>query len=317
MRKLLWVVLIAAGSTAGCVDPVTRLVNDVRTPVSAGSLEHYVTEGPLTAVNRSGQGDAAAAKLIPLLKDNDISIREGAVGYLGGLQADSRLVVPVLIEAYADPQLRISATGAFGRIGPVDEKVVATLILALKDENPRVRDLAIKAFQEMGPRGAAAVPALTDTLSDKILGNEAAQALGRIGHRARPAVLALTEMAKSAKGYDRLHAAVALWDITQDPDIAVPALTELLKDSFLPLRRAAAIELGTIGPAAHAAIPALILASDLKQIPRAEHPPLSRESSRLESRAAEPYDLIVRSAAIEALRNIQGNEPPNNFFLNN
>ena len=60
---------------------------------------------------------------------------------------------------------------------------------------------------------------------------------------------------KTATGYDRLHAAEALWSIDQYASVAVPALVDSLKDPFLPIRRDAANALGEIGPRARDAVP--------------------------------------------------------------
>jgi HEAT repeat protein len=135
-----------------------------------------------------------------------------------------------------------------------------------------------------------------------------------MGPKATPAVPALIEMAKTAEGYLRLDAAIALRSIDpREVDAVVSALIATLSDPFLPLRRDAARELGKIGPPARAAVPALVAARDYR--PRPGPAPAAREpgTSDLAVVVTMPEDEFypqVRGAAIDALRKIEGGATP-------
>lgn len=131
---------------------------------------------------------------------------------------------------------------------------------------------AITEFERLGPRAAAAVPALVDALEGRITVEErfsssgpesAAEALGRIGPAARAAVPPLRAALRNDDAGLRLAAAVALFRIDQHPD-AVPELARLLTNPDHDTRLYAALALKEIGPGAPEAAAALkgLLADD-------------------------------------------------------
>lgn len=71
----------------------------------------------------------------------------------------------------------------------------------------------------------AVLPTLRRELVEEPLhARDAAEALGRLGPAARPALPALRGMADSGKVWLRASAASALWDIAGDPGPVLPAL---------------------------------------------------------------------------------------------
>jgi HEAT repeat protein len=185
------------------------------------------------------------------------------------------------------------------------------LILSLKDKSPAVRSAAVSAFFKIGPAGETAVPQLIELLDDKLIAQEAAMTLGRMGVKAKPATPALIRLLKTAEGYERLHAAEALWLIDQDYDTAVPALIESLKDPYLPILCDAARVLGKIGPRASAAVPALVAVRDHKPKPRSKREvrkPKDDSPPVVEEMPEEEFYPVVRDAAVEALSKVKGGE---------
>jgi HEAT repeat protein len=83
----------------------------------------------------------------------------------------------------------------------------------------------------------------------------AAEALGRIGAAAVPAVVQTLHSPDAAV---RLKGVEVLGRMGADAREAVPQLVRLLDDPDLAVRKAAARTLGRIGPAAHEAVPALM-----------------------------------------------------------
>ncbi len=298
----------------GRTDPVDNLLHAIRNP-----HDRYLTHEVYLAVhsvNRVKRGDDAAVPLIHLLEDDTPSIRERAVRALGKLDADPNLVVPALITAHANEQLRYIVTLTLVELGPIDDRIAPALILSLKDmSNAKTPVVAASALREFGPAAEAAVRALIEALDDKPLLADVLAAIGNTGPKARSAAPALIKRLKTSTCYDRLHAAQALWRIDQNVDAVVPALVESLQDPFLSVRRDAADALGEIGPPASAAIPALIAARDFMPTPKPveqskrqtvetsdEGLPTPREMP------AEEFYSVVRAAAISTLSEIDSSE---------
>src|SRR5262245_11249736 len=119
------------------------------------------------------------------------------------------------------------------------------------------RRAAATLWAHISPEDRAAVPALIKALTDEDaqVRSQAAAALGEIGKEARPAVPALLKALNDPAV--RARAVSALGSISPERATA-PALIEAIKN---PATRASAmtvLALGRFGPAAKAAVPALI-----------------------------------------------------------
>ena len=68
--------------------------------------------------------------------------------------------------AFADKDLRYVVTVTLGELGPVDGRIVSAILLALRDEDPRIRHTAASALLEIGPAAEAAVLALVAALDE-------------------------------------------------------------------------------------------------------------------------------------------------------
>jgi HEAT repeat protein len=88
----------------------------------------------------------------------------------------------------------------------------------------------------------------------------AAEALGKLGSAALPAVPELIRLLNSSNASLRRAAATALGGIKGDPESVVPQLIRALSDEESEVRAAAAKALGEFGPAAQPAVPSLLRA---------------------------------------------------------
>lgn len=174
--------------------------------------------------------------------------------------------------------VRFQAIQGLGQFGVSDHRVVPAVLATLKDNQSGIRTNAISALAEIGPAAETAVSHLVPFLQtddDWI----AAKALGNIGPKAEAALPALDDLMRRSKGYARLNAAEAVWRIGRNADVAVDGLIASLHDEFAPIRRDAAVILGTIGPPVKDALPALEKMRDY--IPAGREPSPERENADL------------------------------------
>jgi hypothetical protein len=120
----------------------------------------------------------------------------------------SRLVFP----AEFDQWMHVVEMRASGSAEHVAEAVRLLRDSSVRSEIWHVRIEAVRYLQDMGPRAAAAVPALISTLEDldPHLRQESARALGQIGASAKRAVPALEAAAESSDPTLREAARTAL-----------------------------------------------------------------------------------------------------------
>src|SRR5262249_7246673 len=136
---------------------------------------------------------------IQQLKSGDGVERQGAVLALGKLGPGA---VPALAEALKDKEIvnvRLWAAWGLRRIGAEAKAAVPQLEAALKDESRLVRFEAAIALWAISKQKSA-IPALIDLLKNKDANARwrSAEALERIGPKAKAAVPALLEALKDA-----------------------------------------------------------------------------------------------------------------------
>ncbi len=173
-----------------------------------------------------------------------------------------------------DSDMRREAAKKLGELGKDARKAGPALVTALKsDKDLYVRRFAAQSLGEIEADPKLAVPPLAALLKEdmKELTDAAITSLGKMGE---PAVSALTDALKNKEGtkkpkkgdkkapkatdrtaFLRAKAAQALGTIGPDAKAAVPALIEALKDTSI--RNDAVVALGNIGPDAKDAVPAL------------------------------------------------------------
>ncbi len=92
-------------------------------------------------------GKPAVEPLVTALKDQDISIRQGAARALGAIK-DNRALEPLAVALKDEnASVRMRAAEALGEIK--DSRAVEPLMTALKDEDPRVRISAESALEKI------------------------------------------------------------------------------------------------------------------------------------------------------------------------
>jgi HEAT repeat protein len=206
-------------------------------------------------------GKDAVPALRKALEDNNPEVRIGVLMALGHIGRKVDEVIPTLIQALKDPnkEIRKQAIRSMQMAGPRAKTAVPSLckMLAGRDENWY---LILRALVRIGPAAQGAVPTLCKAMQDRFSGfrSDAAEALGAIGPGARAAIPTLIQALKDGYPTVRIKAALAIWRIEGRKKLAVvlPALVAELEDKIF--YGSAASALGSIGPDARAAVPALI-----------------------------------------------------------
>ena len=159
----------------------------------------------------------------------------------------------------------VAASDAKGQTGPDAAATVAHLLMALKDEDARVRAVASRALGKMCPAAADCVPQLIRALKDENAQVRAAasQMLSKIGTAAVDALPQLVIALNDEDAWVRAFASQAWGKIgpaaAADDDV-VPNLTIALNHEDARVRAFASQALGRIGPAAAGAVPELLVA---------------------------------------------------------
>ena len=164
----------------------------------------------------------ATERLVKMLDGEDGNSAANALGAIGPPAATA--AVPLLrkgLEAGKDYYEWINALGA---MGPHAKDAVPYLMTKLNDD--RVMRTAAAALARMGPPGEVAIPVLLTMLQDETTAVEAAQMLARFGPRSAPAVSALSKLVASDDDQLAIAATVALGEIGPP---ALPAISELMK----------------------------------------------------------------------------------------
>lgn len=194
--------------------------------------------------------------------------------------------VPRLIDYLKHKSVRAKAIYVLGQIGPPAAAATDGLAKLVNDDDSQVATEAVLALASIGPAAKAAVPALTNALGneDSTHMHAVVYALGKIGSGASAAEPKLSELLKSK---DPSLAIASAWAITQiqpgspaSAGKALPVLIAGLGDPYPESRQAAVQALGSLGPLAKSALPAL-------------------------QKLASDEDAVVREAAAMAVQQIQ------------
>lgn len=230
---------------------------------------------------------AAPALVATYRADPPTYVKAAVIGTLGKVKAGDAAAVQLLIDAVparwgnpgdppAEKFLSDLARDALQEISPSDPQAVPVLAKALGHADNDVRWQAAVAVKKYGPKGAAAVPALTEALKQSTVKLSTHQigayldALRAIGPAAKPAGDAIVEMLSERsplyKGqetflahYLQAYLLVTLADIGV-PDGARPYILDLLNNSDIGTTHgyaAAARAAGALGPKLPEAVPGL------------------------------------------------------------
>jgi HEAT repeat protein len=217
--------------------------------------------GSAAALQRMGpQAQEAIPRLIALLA-SDPNRRIPMIAALQGIGKAAKPAVPALIKTLdsEDFHTQYWACRALGAIGPDAQAAVPKLCELTKSGTASVRRNAAAALGQIGPAiGTAGLDALIAAVGDGIepVRENAVKALGQLADFAAPAVPTIRAAVAERKIAARVASARALWRITHDADTAVPILIEQLGGLDEP--EDAAEALAELGPAAQAAVPALV-----------------------------------------------------------
>jgi HEAT repeat protein len=203
-------------------------------------LQHtdkYVRRHAVWAIGKLGPGGLPAiASLCHALRDADPRVASGAAQALGTLGDEADEAIPALTEAMRGTNIVLCrlASKALSQIGP---KALPSLMAHLRHRDPFVRGEAALAIGWMGHAGLPAVPGLMECLRmgpakpavdpsepatqiasaspppptpEESSRMYAAQALGRIGPMAHPAIPALKNALQDPHEHVRQAAQVAL-----------------------------------------------------------------------------------------------------------
>jgi HEAT repeat protein len=241
--------------------PVTPVdVPDSPPPPPAGPV---VPELP---PERPHPGAEQVDALVEVIKAGRPADRVTAAHRIAKLAHIAGRAVPALLAALegADPELNAALTAALNEIGPPPREYVGLLVDGLQSKSDAVRQYAVHVFAERSRAPEEAIPALVGLLGDphaKVRAH-AAEALERIGAKARP--LALAPLVARAADLDpaaQKAAAKAVRALGPPDSDDEPALRALLTDKSAHVRTAALVlirPLETTGDQASAAYAPLL-----------------------------------------------------------
>jgi len=302
--------LARMGPTMKAAPPlITCLTKDPDPGVRAGAALALGKMGP--------DARPAHAALVHALKDPEPRVRGNAALALGLIQPNEPAVAPALAALLRDDHAETadSAGTALGNLGPAAESAVQPLIDLLRGDHPGARRRAIGVLARIGPAAKSATSALMQNLQDRdpVFRAEAARALVSAGPQPTAPVGCLIQALRQREDeldpHVRAWACLSLAQVGPPAADAVPALVSALVDDAGPVRNAAALALGQIGPAA---IPALVQALDHLDPRVRSGAALSLGGTGTAGRRAMPSlhgalsdeDPRVRLAAAEALARI-------------
>ncbi len=297
-RTRFWATLALADIGADAAPAVPALIK------AASDPKPEVRREVVLALAAIGPGAKAA---VPTLRNTlaagDPATHLAAIYALGRIGPAAKVAISDLkaIVTGDDPYGAVVAAGALASIQPdnaeVQKAAAKRVVTALRNNDPRVRQIAARALLDLPKRdgkndlaraefekllaegppetivnalnaismlGPAAVPGLTNALKHKSIRPAVASILGRIGPDAAPAVEALTKSLADSDATSRREILFALGRIGEGAVPAVPTIVAALADEDENVRYSAVYALGEIGLGAAAGTDALKsnLASD-------------------------------------------------------
>jgi len=175
------------------------------------------------------------------LKGNDPELQETGAAFLGTVGPKARVAMPELLKA-ADGTNKSLARAAALALWSIDRRTnVALRILTrgLQSTNSTWRQIALIDLRKMGPAAAEAAPQIEPFLRDPddLIRVHAEQALAEIA----PDLLVSSQQR-----------------MNQDSEAQIAKLIEMMREGEYPKRYRAVEAIGVFGPAAKAAVPALV-----------------------------------------------------------
>jgi HEAT repeat protein len=226
---------------------VPVILATIRDSGSFGSpMPAQVLQAALEARDRiaPGASEPTVAQLIANLQIPDSDARIGALRRLAATRVNKDQALDQVIAFVTDTnvQIQIAAVSAVGSFGMVRTQATPALIQVLRKTS----------------HGGAAVGLFPQGLAIRQLQRSAIYELGRMGSAAQAAVPDLTKLVDGEKGHSQHPIVLALWRITQDPNLITREASQLEETSDATEFRIILSILAQIGPAARPAVPAIM-----------------------------------------------------------
>jgi len=243
------------------VDPPVDVPADELAPILK-QLSAGKTPEKLSAINQLGprQGADAARAVTGLsnaLEDDDNEVVWQAARRLGDFGALAAPAVPALTAKLSSDDSKIKAYSVFalGRIGEAAKPAAAEIVALATDEDALVRRAAIRTLRTIKPDRALTIPLFTKALQEADQ-DQIMPILHTLAEQGPEVVPVLREaLAHKEASY---WAMLVLSEIGADAADATPELVSLLSHENAEYRAQAVMTLGDIGPAAKAAVPAIV-----------------------------------------------------------
>jgi len=203
---------------------------------------------------------AAAAPLAELLGDSAPCVRFSAAAALLCIAPPNMRAVETLAQGLGSAELAVrrESARAAGLSGQAASPLADKLAALLKDPDESVRLTALQALSLLGPAAGSAAGAVTPLLDEPAWAIDAADALGRIGAPARPALKRLAQMLSSDQAAVRWAAVRAMSQIGgEDAHPAVEFMIRTLPGATEVEGYNIMIYLALLGPVAADALPVI------------------------------------------------------------
>jgi HEAT repeat protein len=236
-------------------DEIPALREKLRAAEATARAESAADLGSLGA-----KAASAAPDLVKLLDDAVPLVRMAAAAALLRVSPGDRRARDVLARGLAseDGDVRRRAARATGLAGPAAAPLTDPLGALLSDSDLLIRRTALQAIATLGPAAAGAVERVIPLLDQPETAIDAADALGRLGPAARPALKPLARLLAAETIAERWAAVRAMAQIGGDD--AAPAVQFMIRE----LRSSSQVDsynmlmyLALLGPVARDAIPAI------------------------------------------------------------
>jgi HEAT repeat protein len=241
-------------------DAIAPLVALLKEPIAPGTNTYNSPQE--SAVSILGQlGGKAAEAVLPVLANNDATVRLRGVRVLAAIGPDAKDAVPKLIELLkgpSTPPVRDQALVALGNIGPDAKAAIDPLVDLAKGTDVAARTGSMRALMRMKPDAQVVVPIAEQALEDKtaVVRGTALELLHSVDPRHKDLLEKSREFLKEPA--TRVTALAVLGRMGSAAARAVPDVAKLLDDPSDNVRSQAVNALGQIGPAAKDTVPALL-----------------------------------------------------------
>lgn len=213
-------------------------------------------------VGTTGSRKAAIDLLLQALQENDERVSWSASEKFADIDREGDAIGTLdRLLAHENPRVRAGAARALSSgYGDKAAPAVAALSRCVAETYPDLKEYAIRALTDIGPRAKAAVPALKKALREEDKGGRVnvGRAIWRIDQQVDEVIPIFVAVLEGGDSGERYEAAEQLKEMGSLAALAVPALIKAMSDEEWTTRSNVAEALGEIGPKATTAMPALI-----------------------------------------------------------